>query len=271
MLDIHLGNKIFSIVKILVLLYAIICILLYLFQEKIIFFPQKLARNYHFNFSGNFKEMYIITKDNKSLHGILFKADSSKGLVFYLHGNAGSLATWGEVAKTYTALNYDIFILDYRGYGKSEGTIKNQNQLHSDIQQAYNEIIKLYNEQNIVILGYSIGTGLASKLAAENNPKCIILQAPYYSLKDMMRKTFRILPTFILKYKLSNFDNLKQCQMPIFIFHGDKDEVIYYGSSLKLKEELSNLQLITLKDMGHNGMTENVDYLSALKNILNSK
>jgi pimeloyl-ACP methyl ester carboxylesterase len=119
------------------------------------------------------------------------------------------------------------------------------------------------------VLGYSIGTGLASRLASENNPNLLILQAPYYSLTDMMRHTFSIIPTFILKYKFETNKYLEDCNMPVVIFHGDRDEVIYYGSSLKLKDEFKNkVTLITLKGHGHNGMTDNEDYRKALKQIL---
>jgi pimeloyl-ACP methyl ester carboxylesterase len=72
-------------------------------------------------------------KDRNLLNALLFKTDSAKGLVFYLHGNAGSLDNWGDVARRYTALDYDVFMLDYPGYGKSEGAIKSETQLFDAI------------------------------------------------------------------------------------------------------------------------------------------
>ncbi|HOX81489.1 MAG TPA: alpha/beta fold hydrolase [Chryseolinea sp.] len=251
-------------------IYFFACGFLYFVQDKLLFFPQKLDKDYSFQFDGKFNEKNIKAKDGTILNGLLFKADSSKGLIFYLHGNGGSLSSWGDVAKTYTELSYDVFILDYRGYGKSAGAITGQKQLYGDIQTVYDELKKEYSEDNIIVLGYSIGTGLASKVACENEPKLLILQAPYYSLTDMMRHTYSIIPTFILKYKLETNKNLVNCKMPVVIFHGDQDEVIYYGSSLKLKREAfkSDDKLITLRGQGHNGMTENEDYRSALKQIL---
>lgn len=260
---------IFKILTILFSIYILLCGLLYFFQEKLIFFPQHLDKNYKFEFGQNFEELNIKAKDGKLVNGLLFKADSSKGLIFYLHGNAGSLSSWGEVAKTYTDLNYDIFIIDYRSYGKSEGEINGQNQLFEDNQIAYNELKKRYNEDKIIVLGYSIGTGLASKLASTNNPKLLILQAPYYNLTDMMKQRFSFIPTFILKYKFATNEYLKDCKMPVVIFHGNSDEVIYYGSSLKLKEEFKQQDtLITLYGQGHNGMTENDEYKKELTKIL---
>ena len=104
-------------------IYILVCILLYLFQEKLIFFPEKLSKEYLFQFDQTFEEKNIKTNDGVILSGLLFKADSSKGVILYLHGNGGSLSSWGDVANTYTELGYDVFIIDYRGYGKSEGVI----------------------------------------------------------------------------------------------------------------------------------------------------
>lgn len=253
----------------LLVFYILICIVLFFFQEKMIFFPEKLEKNFKFSFRGNFEEISIQTDDHKTLNGVLFKSDTSKGLIFYLHGNAGSINSWGNVANTYTNLDYDVFLLDYRGYGKSEGSITNQEQLFSDIQAAYNEMKKRYTEDKIIVLGYSIGTGPASEIASVNNPKLLILQAPYYSLTDMMSHSYPILPTFLLKYKLRTDKFIKNCKMPIVIFHGNQDEVIYYNSSIKLKQFLKRTDtLITLNGQGHNGMTDNPEYKTEIKKIL---
>lgn len=259
----------FNSIKIIAAIYILICVLLYLFQERLIFFPYKLDKSYRFAFAQKFEERNIKMKDGIVLHGLLFKADSSKGVIFYLHGNAGSLSSWGDLASTYTDLKYDLFMLDYRGYGKSEGNISSQAQLFNDVQIAYEQLKKDYAEDNIIVLGYSIGTGPAAKVASMNHPRLLILQAPYYSLTDVMKRTYPIIPTFILKYKLDTYQYLKECKMPVVLFHGTDDGVIYHGASLKLKTEFKSTDtLITLQGQGHNGMTDNETYRSELKRIL---
>ena len=258
-----------KIFMILLTLFIIVCGLLYFFQEKLIFFPENLDKDFKFRFDQKFEEINFTTQDNQLLNGILFRSDSSKGLIFYLHGNAGSLNSWGEVAKTYTDLNYDVFMLDYRGFGKSEGKINSQDQLFQDLQTVYDELKTKYDESKIIVLGYSIGTGLAAKIASANRPKLLILQAPYFSLTDMMKHTYPIIPTFLLKYKLETNKFIKDCKMPIIIFHGNKDEVIYYNSSIKLQEIIKQTDtLITLNGQGHNGMTDNPEYITNIKRIL---
>lgn len=257
-------------IVIIILLFTIGAGLLYSSQEKLIFFPEKLEKDFKFKFYQKFEEINITTHDNKLLNGILFKSDSAKGLIFYLHGNAGSLKSWGEVAANYNSLNYDVFIVDYRGYGKSEGKINSQKELFQDIQIAYDLMKRKYNESKIIVLGYSIGTGPAAKIAATNNPKLLILQAPYFSLTDMMNHNYPIVPTFLLKYKFATNEYIKDCRMPVVIFHGDQDEVIYYNSSLKLKKLFKNSDtLITLNGQGHNGLTENPEYTAEILKILN--
>ena len=235
-------------------------------QEKLIFSLKNLRPHINLNLTKGFEELYFKTADNTVLNGVLFKTDSSRGLIFYLHGNAGSLASWGQIAKTYTNLHYDLFMLDYRGYGKSEGSISNEKQFYEDVQLAYDSLKNKYNEKDIAILGYSIGTGLRQNWQLQIIPRLLILQAPYFSLIDMMKYRFQFIPSFILKYKFETNTFLSACKMPVVIFHGDKDEVIYYGSSLKLKKLFKTTDtLITLNGEGHNGMSDNPTYLTELQ------
>ncbi|MFC4740892.1 alpha/beta hydrolase [Flavobacterium ponti] len=265
-------KKLTKILKSIALLVIILFGLLYFFQEKIIFHPQKLDKNYNFAFENKFEELNFKTKDGVSLNGLLFKAKESKGLVFYLHGNAGSLKNWGQISDLYTYLDHDIFILDYRGFGKSEGKIKSEKQLFEDNQIVYDKLKERYSEKNIIVIGYSIGSGMAAKLASENSPKHLILQAPYFSLTDLVKNKYSFIPSFLLKYKIETEKFLIDCKMPITIFHGDNDNVIYYGSSIKLKNKYKDkIDFITLNGESHNGINENYEYATQLMKILNYK
>ncbi|MGZ3863104.1 MAG: alpha/beta hydrolase [Bacteroidia bacterium] len=253
----------------LVVFYVIICTGMYFIQESILFHPKKLDANYAFNFKQKFEEFNIPAEDGKKINGLLLKCDSAKGLVFYLHGNAGALDTWGEIGEKYAAVHYDIFILDYRGFGKSEGEISSEAQFYSDIQLAYNEMKKRYNEKNIVVVGYSIGTGPAAMIAANNNPKLLVLQAPYYCMPDMMHNSYPFIPDFLLKYKLKTHDFVARAKAPVLVFHGTNDKIIYYGSSLKLKEHFKpGDKLITLEGEGHSRLGNNLQVISEMKKAL---
>lgn len=240
-------------------------------QENLIFFPEKLPADYTFRFDREAEEITIPAPDGVLLHGLLFRADQSKGLVFYLHGNAGSVASWGWVHQAYTALGYDVFVLDYRGYGKSQGEISSEKQFYADAEAAYLELASRYSGQQLVVAGYSIGTAAAARLAALHTPGLLLLQAPYYSLSDLMQSLYPFVPGFLLRYKFETYTYVAQTKSPIVIFHGEQDEIIYPGSSGKLKLHLKpGDRVILLKGQGHNGMNENPAYRRELARVLNN-
>ncbi|OWP63802.1 alpha/beta hydrolase [Hymenobacter amundsenii] len=250
-------------------LYVAVCVLLYFQQERLLFFPTKLAPGYRFRFAQHFEERWLPTADGTRLHGLLFPADSARGLVFYLHGNGGALDSWGEVAATYTHLGYSVFLLDYRGYGKSEGRISSQAQLLSDVDTAYRQLAADFPENRTVLLGYSLGTGAATWLAARHHPRLLILQAPYASVRATARQHYPWVPGFVVRYPLATDEVLPRVTAPIIIFHGDQDEVISPQSTALLKQALKpGDEFISLPGAGHNGMTNNPDYQRALRRIL---
>lgn len=258
-----------KVVNYILIVFLFGCGLMFIMQEKLIFFPKILGSNFTFNFDYPFEEITIPVDMEINLHGLLFKADSSKGLIFYLHGNAGTLDSWGWSYQTYINLNYSFFILDYRGYGNSNGDIESEAQLFNDVQTAYDQIKNRYNENEIIVIGYSMGTGPAAKIASENSPRMLILQAPYYSLIDMKDQIYPFLPDFMVKYKFETYKYLDNIKAPVYLFHGDQDEVIYHGSSVKLQKHLKPTdKFITLKDQPHNGMNDSPQYQHELKKIL---
>lgn len=266
-------------------LYLLLCVSAYFFQEKLIFFPTKLEKNYVFDFKNRYQEIIIPTNDSVNIHGVLFyakKEKQSKKLVFYLHGNGGTVSSWGNISDIYTNLGYDLFILDYRGYGKSEGKIYSQKQFFDDVQRAYDFVKKEknYKEKNIIVVGYSIGTASAAMLASQNNPKALILQAPYFSLSDMTTRIYPFIPTFLLKYEFNTAEFLAKNKVPTTIFHGTEDEVIPYESLALIKNYLENykednlkhkvneVEFIALHHQGHAHIHRNRVFLNRLKEIL---
>ncbi|UOQ78934.1 alpha/beta hydrolase [Hymenobacter sp. 5516J-16] len=252
-------------------LYIGVCLLLYFQQERLLFFPTRLAPDYRFRFPDRFEERWVTAPDGTRLHGLLFQADAAqaRGLVFYLHGNGGALDSWGDVAPTYTRLGYDVFLLDYRGYGKSQGRLSSEQQLLADVETAYQQLLTQYPENRIVVLGYSLGTGPAAWLAARHQPRLLILQTPYRSMRAVARQHYPWVLGLLVRYPLHTDRVLPQVKAPIVIFHGTRDEIISYEQALQLKPLLKPQdQFITLTGAGHNGMTDNPEYQRAIQQIL---
>lgn len=252
--------------------YIILCLGCYFFQKYFLMTNTK-SSNDVYQFEAGFEEKNMLTRDGKKLNGLLFKSDSSKGLIFYLHGGGHTLEKWGKYAKTYTNLHHDIFFLDYRGFGKSEGALPTEKQLYNDVQDVYDNLKVICNEEKIIVFGYSFGTAPASMLAAANKPKMLILQAPYYSgdaaVKNNYPFLYSIIPSFVLRYKLKTYEFVEQTEVPIVIFHGNKDSTFNISQSFKLKKLFKpGDELIILDKQGHNGFTENPEYLKELARVL---
>jgi alpha-beta hydrolase superfamily lysophospholipase len=268
----HTLDKNYYMMKYLIITSFVISVLVFIIscsQERIIFYPEKLPKDYKFFFAQKFEEIAIQVDKKTSLNGVLFSAENSKGLVFYLHGNAGSNRSWGEIADVYLENGYSFFILDYRGYGKSEGKITSEKQLFNDIQIAYDVIKKRFPEERIIIIGYSIGTGPATWLASKNKSKLLILKAPYYNLPYLAHQYIKIIPSFLIRYKFRTDKYIQNVKCPVIIFHGNKDEIINTESSYKLQKLFKPQDsLIILKGQFHNGINDNIEYKRELKKIL---
>ncbi|SHG16771.1 hypothetical protein SAMN05443549_102284 [Flavobacterium fluvii] len=266
-------KKILKWVLILVLvLYVSLCCFYYFSQEKVLFNTSvKLKHEHVFKFSEPFEERYIPMPDKKKLNGVLFKAKESKGLILWFPGGRGMIDSIGVDSKPYTDLKYDLFILNFRGYGKSEGEISSEKQFKQDMQSVYDYFKKEYQEKNIILFGYSAGTGPAASIAASNNPKMLILQAPYYSMENEAQRAFFYLPIPLLsRYEFPIYSYLQKTKCPIVLIHGDNDKKIpAKTSSYRLKEFLKPTdQLIILKGQGHNYYLENAAYLHELSRII---
>ena len=248
--------------------YLLICLLAYLFQEKLMFFPEKLPADYKYEYETPFQELDFAVGEKARVNALLFESEAGKGLVYYFHGNAGSLRSWGSVAPDFLRLGYDVLIIDYRGYGKSRGRMS-EGTLYGDAQYIYDEMKGKYGEERIVLYGRSIGSAPAAHLAATNRPRMLVLEGPFYNLKELARRTYPILPTFLLRYSYEVNRLAAKADCPVHIFHGDRDEVIHYSYGERLAEELGERgTLYTIEGGHHNDLDSFPEYQRKLAEIL---
>ncbi len=262
-----------KILKSLVILIVILVVLafsyLYQKQEELIFHPTKLEQSHRFDFDIPFEERSFTTNDGVALNGVHFKVPEPKGLVFYLHGNSGSIQDYLGSAYAFTKEGYDVFIYDYRGFGKSEGEINGEKLLFKDNQFVYDTLLGEYAEKDIIVVGYSIGSGMAAKLASTNNPQQLFLLAPYHNFIALVKLWNKYTPTFLLKYRFETDQYLKGFKKPITIFHGEDDTLIPSNQSLQLKAIYpQKVQAIILPNQGHVGIEGNELFQTVIKDLL---
>ncbi len=229
-------------------------------QENLIFYPESLPPEYRFAFSQPFEEL-TVPVEAATLNALLFKTRNSKGVILYLHGNAGSLRSWGEVAVDFTSRGYDILIPDYRGFGKSSGKIANEKQLLDDGLALYRLLTKSWPEDRIIVYGRSIGTGIATFIARSGKPGMLILESPFLSLIDLASHHYPFLPrpiiSMFLRYPLRSDRWIGEVACPVYLFHGAKDDIIPFDHSLRLEKLIrSPHRLIRIEGGGHNDLSD---------------
>ncbi len=257
-----------TIISSVVIFVIFIFFVLFHIQHRLIFFPQKLNSAFKFSFKAPFEERYFNTEDNVRIHALHFKVKNPRGVIYYMHGNAGSLQGWGEVASEFLVHQYDVLMIDYRGYGKSNGKISEKS-LFKDAKVIYDIIKKEYDEQDIVVYGRSIGSGIATYVAAHNHPGLLILESPFYNLPDVARTYFPWFPSKLIRFKFRNDIYIKNVKCPVYIFHGTLDEVIDVKGSYKLKPLLKSTDQLFLIDGGHhNDLTLFDQYQNKIRKIL---
>jgi len=251
--------------------YLLLVVSTYFFQERLIFFPSKMPMQHEYDFCQPFEEFYINTADGAKLNAVHIKNGSTKGVALYFHGNSGNVSHLGHVANLLTRKGYDAILVDYRTYGKSTGELSEQ-ALNSDAQLFYDYTLKHYEENNIVLYGRSFGTGIASRLAAKNDPCRLILESPFSSAVDLGNHRFPILPvSWLSEFRFPSTEYVKEVKCPIYIFHGTEDKVIPYKFAQKLYEAIpgDGKKFYTIEGGSHNYLQDYDAFKTGMNEALN--
>lgn len=239
-------------------------------QEKLLFHPEPLAPKFKFDLPYT-SEVYIDVPDAK-LHALYLHqpAAQSKGIVLFLHGNAGNLETWFTHADFWLSTGYDVLMPDYRGFGKSTGKIESEAQLNDDVLRAWNYVAHNYQDKKKVFYGRSLGTGLAAKLATQTPADLVVLVSPYTSMTAMAQEYYPWVPSLILRYPLTTDQLLPQLNTKILLLHGTSDKLISSEHSKRLVKLNPKAHLVEIDGAGH-GDIHNFDaYTTTLKAALDS-
>jgi len=227
---------------------------MFFIQRKLQYFPTvKLnpVKDYQLN---NFTEHKLITNDNIKLITWFKKPQNSAKILLFFHGNAGNLAD--RVAKFKVFSNnsdYGILALSYRGFGRSQGK-PSEAGLLIDADAAISFLLKQgYSENDIILYGESLGTGIAIQKALTIKPFAVILEAPYSSIANIAKQRYWFLPVnLLLKDRFDSYKYAPYITAPILIFHGKNDIIVPYQEGKLLYSYFKNhKKFITFKNAGH--------------------
>lgn len=266
------ARKIYRITIVFTLIYCAVGIALYHLQERFLFHPESLPKDFKFKFNFPFKEVNIAMNKTDTLNLVQFFPGDSlpKGVVIYFHGNTGNLIKYARYVPNFTKHGYEVWIPDYPTFGKTTGKLTEEN-MYLQAKEVFKLAHSKFNADSIIVYGMSLGSGVASYLAANFDCKRLILETPYYSIPVLFAHYTPIYPVNrMAHFKFPVGENLKEVKAPVIIFHGTNDETIPYANASRLKNNLKpGDEFITIENGTHSNLNDFPLFHQKLDSVLN--
>jgi pimeloyl-ACP methyl ester carboxylesterase len=262
-------QRLLMLLALAVALYGLVLALLWWGQERLLFLPTRLAPDYKLALEPDVHER-TIDVDGARLHALHLKLPAPRGVVFFLHGNAGNLESWFVELDVFRRASFDVFMIDYRGYGKSGGRIESEAQLHADVRAAWDAVAPLYAGNKRVLLGRSLGSGLAAALALQVHPDLTILVSPYASMRALAGEVYPWVPSALLRYPLATDQAVARLRTPLLLLHGERDNIIPPHHAQALQRAQPQARLHIVQGAGHNDLQSFDAYDAALQQALDA-
>ena len=268
--------------------YCVMCLLLFFFQSRLIYFsefgredfvtPQQAGMDY---------QEVTINAAGEKLHGWFVPAPHARGVVLFFHGNAGNISHRLDYLRMFSELGFSVFIFDYRGFGKSSGE-PSEIGTYQDAEAAWNYLVETRRvaPSSIVLFGESLGGAVAAWLAARVKPRALIITSAFTSLPDLGAKLYPLFPVRLLtRYEYNTRKYLQAVTCPVLIVHSREDEIVpfehgeqLYAAAHEPKQLLEihgghNTSLILSRDLWmkgvgafldrHTGATDTAKYIES--------
>ena len=210
--------------------------LLYVFQEKMIFFPGKRIVDTPGSIGLHYEDVYLVTEDDVRIHGWYVPHVDEKATVLFFHGNAGNISHRLDSISIFHDLGLSVFIIDYRGYGRSEGR-PSEKGTYRDAMAAWNYLVddRRLRPDEIILFGRSLGGGVAAGLAARVSPAAVILESTFTSIKELGKHYFPYLPvSWIARVRYPVDEDISSFNCPVLVIHSEQDDVVPYRYGQRL-------------------------------------
>lgn len=256
---VSLRRKLYRISIIVTLVYCSVGIALYHLQEKLLFHPVPLDPDFKFSFDIPFREFNIAMNETDTLNMIQFSPSGSapRGAIIYFHGNRGNITRYEEEARMFLDLGYEVWMPDYPTFGKTTGSLTEEN-VYRQAKEVYKLVHSKFSAESIIVYGRSLGSGVASYIAAKEKCARLILETPYYSIPDLMSCYAPVYPTGrMARFKFPVGEYLEEVEAPVLIFQGTEDGTVPYRCAAKLKSKLKpGDEFVTIENGAHNNLIE---------------
>ena len=229
-------------------------------EQRLLYFPDSQFAATPAIFDLPYEDLAFTTSDKVKLHGWFIPGEKGKPVVLFFHGNTGNISHRLDNLRLLHSLGVAVFIFDYRGYGKSEGT-PSEKGLTKDALAALSWLQeKGWQQEQIVYFGRSLGAAVAVNLAHQQKPAKLILETPFTSVQAMGRHHYPLLSMtlgWMLRDRFDNLEKINRINMPLLVFQGDRDNIVPESMAKELfaaANEPKNFHLIQGAD--HNNTYE---------------
>jgi fermentation-respiration switch protein FrsA (DUF1100 family) len=223
-------------------------------ERYFIFFPSQPLLSEPSGWGMDFEDVYFTASDGVELNAWLVTAGEGAPMVLWFHGNAGNIADRLDNARLLVERGLSLFMVDYRGYGRSEGR-PSEKGINEDGQAAYDYLLsRSFSAENLVVFGRSLGSTVAVHVASRNRCAGVILESAFTNMADMARQHFPVLPGMgVFKRKFPCIDHISSIDAPILLIHGNEDEIVPYKLGRRLFEAASTgKEFYTIEGAHHN-------------------
>lgn len=230
--------------------YVAICIVVWVFQRRIMYFPS--TRMPTLPDEEGLRNVTLRTNDDLSIHAWVWEPATPAGTVLLFHGNAGHRGDRMDWMQRIHGMGYRVMVVDYRGYGGSEGS-PSEDGLYKDGEAAL-AWIRAHAPGPIFLAGNSVGSGVAVELATRHEIQGLVLTAPMASAARAGQEAYPFLPVrLLLKDRFENLEKIGRVQAPLLMLHGAKDNIIRIAHAEALLAAAQEPKhLVRLTGLGHN-------------------
>jgi len=251
-----------------ILIYLVLfCIFVFAYARYIemrsIFYPMKQIEATPKDIGLDFEDIYFNTEDAISLNGWLVKNPKAKATIIVFHGNAGNISHRLEKIAILNQIGLNVFIIDYRGYGKSKGR-PSEDGLYKDGRAAYDYLLTRndIDKNKVISFGSSLGGAVAIDLASKRDVVCLVADSSFTSAREMGKRFYPYIPEFLFRTKFDSINKVKTIKSPKIFIHSINDEIVPFEFGQKLYKSAAEPKEFLKIIGGHNtGFSESRDLI----------
>ncbi|HEX9810590.1 MAG TPA: alpha/beta hydrolase [Burkholderiales bacterium] len=265
-------TRVLSALVTIAVVYGLILLFVYAMQDRLVYFPTRPLDATPRTIGLEYEDVAVTTEDGPRLHGWFIPAPGARGTVLHFHGNGGNISHRLDYVEMFHRLEINTLLIDYRGYGQSEGQPSEQG-TYRDALAAWRYLTEARGlaPDTIILHGESLGGAVASWLAARTAPRALIVESSFTSAVDLGAEVYSWLPVrWIARYRYPTLSHLAQVRVPVLIVHSRNDEIIPFHHGQQLYAAAPTPKQFIETSGGHNDglRARGAKYLSGIEMFL---